>query len=24
ALRLLTVIVNSVQIEDDKWKRLSR
>ncbi|CAF3915800.1 unnamed protein product [Rotaria sp. Silwood1] len=23
-LRLLTVIVNSVQIEDDKWKRLSQ
>ncbi|CAF1354403.1 unnamed protein product [Rotaria sp. Silwood1] len=24
ALRLFTVIVNKVQIEDDKWKRLSR
>ncbi|CAF5174414.1 unnamed protein product, partial [Rotaria sp. Silwood1] len=24
ALRLFTVIVNSVRIEDDKWKRLSR
>ncbi|CAF1473351.1 unnamed protein product, partial [Rotaria sp. Silwood1] len=24
ALRLFTVIVNSVQIEDDKWERLSR
>ncbi|CAF5083336.1 unnamed protein product, partial [Rotaria sp. Silwood1] len=23
-LRLLTVIVNSVQIDDDKWKRLSQ
>ncbi|CAF3983906.1 unnamed protein product, partial [Rotaria sp. Silwood1] len=24
ALQLLTIIVNSVQIEDDKWNRLSQ